>query len=246
MNGGASIIIDSSSESASVVTGSGSVIASQFFITGSPADLATSNGQFIAGIEAGATPTLDPLAYLPAPDTSALGVQSSSQYKLTGTASASISPGVYVGGIAVTGGTLTLSPGIYYMQGGGFSVSGTGSVAGSGVLIYNAPNSTSDIISITGSGSVVLSPPTTGIYQGITLFQDRTSSAPITLNGNGGLNMTGTIYAARAQLGLSGSGTNPIGGQYIVYDVTLTGSGNVNMTWTSAGTSRTRRIGLVE
>ena len=133
------------------------------------------------------------------------------------------------------------------MQGGGFSLSGNGSVTGSGVMIYNSPNSTSDTISLSGNGSVTLSPPTTGIYQGITIFQDRTSSAPVALTGNGSMNLGGTVYAAHALLNLTGQGSNNnYGGQYIVYDLTVTGNGAVNMTWTSSGTSRTRRIGLVE
>jgi hypothetical protein len=43
-----------------------------------------------------------------------------------------------------------LNLGIYYMQGGGFSVSGQGSVTGIGVLIVNAPAASTDTISFTG------------------------------------------------------------------------------------------------
>ena len=54
----------------------------------------------------------------------------------SGSAPLTLSPGTYDGGITVTGkGPVTLLPGVYYMNGGGFTVSGQGSVTGAGVLI---------------------------------------------------------------------------------------------------------------
>ncbi|MFM7149814.1 MAG: pilus assembly protein TadG-related protein, partial [Gemmataceae bacterium] len=71
-------------------------------------------------------------------------VRSKSAYKTKN--NDKLSPGVYVGGISVTGGTaVTLNPGIYYMQGGGFtSTSNTAGtmVTANGVMIVNGPNST--------------------------------------------------------------------------------------------------------
>ncbi len=63
---------------------------------------------------------------------------------------------MYVGGIHVSGNAaLTLQPGVYYLRGGGFAISGNGSVTGmGGVMIYNAPVASGDVISITGNGSV--------------------------------------------------------------------------------------------
>jgi hypothetical protein len=52
------------------------------------------------------------------------------------------------------------------MDGGGFGFSGTGSLNAPGVMIVNAPQSKSDTISITGTGTVNISPMTSGIYQG--------------------------------------------------------------------------------
>src|SRR5262249_2518139 len=97
----------------------------------------------------------------------------------------SLQPGVYKGGISVSGtGNLTLSPGVYYMDGGGFSFSGQGSLTGNGVMIYNAPgNGNSDNISVSGQGSINISAPTSGIYQGVTFFQDRTSSVGGSVSG---------------------------------------------------------------
>ena len=65
-----------------------------------------------------------------------------------------------------------MSSGTYIIEGGGFSVSGAASVTGSGVMIVNAgsdyPNTggTYGSISLSGSGSYKLTPPTSGTYAG--------------------------------------------------------------------------------
>ena len=52
---------------------------------------------------------------------------------------ATICPGTYYGGIKVTGGSVTMSAGTYYIAGGGFTVSNAAAVNGSaGVMIYNS------------------------------------------------------------------------------------------------------------
>src|SRR5439155_23844770 len=104
------------------------------------------------------------------------------------TADVTLHPGVYTGGSSVSGpANLTLKPGIYYMDGGGFSFSGQGSLTATGVMIYNAPgNGNSGGISVSGQGSMIISAPTSGIYQGVTFFQDRTSTVPGNVQGTGG------------------------------------------------------------
>lgn len=244
VNGG-NIVVDSNGVDAAEVTGSGSIKAAAFVITGVPGDLTTGSGRFIGGINSGATPTVDPLNYLNAPPSP---TPTNSRFSLNGSSSVTINPGVYVGGISVSGsGSLTLNPGIYIMQGGGFSVSGSGSVTGNGVMLYNAPQTLSDTINLTGSGSVTLTPPSSGSYRGITIFQDRTATAPVNIRGSGSMNITGTLYAPHATMNIQGSGgVGPIGSQYISYNLNVSGSGNLVVSWNSTGTSRTRTIGLVE
>jgi putative Flp pilus-assembly TadE/G-like protein len=59
------------------------------------------------------------------------------------TGGAVICPGTYFGGIRVaSGGSVTMQPGVYFIAGGGFTVTGTGAVNGtSGVMIYNSSGS---------------------------------------------------------------------------------------------------------
>jgi hypothetical protein len=104
-----------------------------------------------------------------------------------GTTSLTINPGVYTQ-ISVTGtGKLTLNPGIYVIAGGGFTVSGNAVVNGSGVLIYNAgsafPNAggTFGPLALGGNSTVILTPPATGAYAGIDIFQSRDNTLPLSL-----------------------------------------------------------------
>ncbi|MGH7140150.1 MAG: DUF4214 domain-containing protein, partial [Pirellulales bacterium] len=117
--------------------------------------------------------------------------------------------------------------GLYYLQGGGLSVSGDGSVSGNGVVIYNAPQAGKGAISITGQGIVTLAGPTNGTYQGIALFQDRSSKATLTVSGNGSLDLTGSLYAAAAKLNISGNGQANIsdGAAVVVEDLNVSGNG---------------------
>src|SRR5262249_30880626 len=157
----------------------------------------------------------DPLANLPQPDPSTM--PSGSTTKLNVNSSKTISPGVYTGGIDVSGSSvLTMQPGIYYIKGGGFTVSGSSGVVGNGVMIYNDPVGGGDAINISGTGTLNLSPPTSGPYQGITIFQRRDATTNAIFSGGTNANMTGTFYVAGGLVNISGSSSQAtIGSQYI-------------------------------
>lgn len=240
----ADFIVDSNSPSALTTSGGGAMSAPEFDITGG-----YSGGGLSGKIYTGVTPTPDPLAYLPPPDPSTMPVEHTGKLTLSN-GSTTLQPGVYKGGISVSGqANLTLSPGIYYMQGGGFSFSGQGSLTAPGVMIYNEPLNSNDIVSITGSGkgAVNVTPPSSGIYQGISIFQDRNAATSMNIGGNGNFSFLGTFYAARAVLKISGSGPNNyIGSQYISWNLVLSGNGNVLVQWDANLIARFRFLGLVE
>jgi hypothetical protein len=113
--------------------------------------------------------------------------------------------------------------------------------------IPNVIDQLQDAIRNSGQGTVNWTPPTTGIYQGISIFQDRTSTVPVSLAGNGNMYVTGTFYAAKAVLNIQGaSGSNTIGSQYVSYDLSLGGNGGITIDYTAAPHPQTRRLGLVE
>lgn len=209
-------------------------------------------------------PAPDPFRSLPPPDPVQLNLstQSSTTLNISGV-SQNLYPGVYQGGINISNGaSVTLhpnadgSPGIYYLQGGGLNVSGPSKltmVAGNtaGVMIYNDWQSSSDAVNLKGTNSLILAPPSSGTYQGMTIFQKRgtsTSPAPtLTVLGAGNANIAGTIYVAYGNVTLEGlGGTNLVGGQVVADTVTANGLGKMNVDPSGKSTANTRTLGLVE
>jgi hypothetical protein len=143
--------------------------------------------------------------------------------------------------------------GIYYLTAGGLNSQGADLVmdpnTSGGVMLYNAGTGTNDKINITGnpSGTINLSPPTEGIYQGLTIFQARNATENIQIAGNGNCTIYGTIYAAGAQLQVTGNGTlSNIGSQYVTNDLSISGNGNVGIVYNGPQVARVRILTLVE
>jgi hypothetical protein len=162
-----------------------------------------------------------------------------------------LNPGLYVGGITSSGkGNIFLNPGIYYMK-GGFSFSGQGGLIGYNVMIFNDPQSNSETISLGGQGAITLTPPDSGPYAGVTLFQSRTSTyqpgISVTGSGVAPLLMTGTFYAPKAELKVTGNGVeDTIGSQYISNTLILGGNGTFKVDWKPALVPGIRQVWLVE
>src|SRR5262249_23084570 len=178
LSGGASInlpgvvVVDSSSNSALVVSGSASITATRIDVVGKVS--ASTTGTLSPTPHTGASPVPDPLAALAVPSAG----PNQGVVNLGGSNSLTIDPGVY-SRITVSGGArLTMNPGVYIITGGGFTASG-GTVSGSGVMIYNAgsnfPNGGGNFsgVNVSGSASVTLTPPTSGPYTGVVIFQAR-------------------------------------------------------------------------
>jgi hypothetical protein len=240
----ANVIVDSSNTAAMNNNGTGATMTATkgFALTGTPG---YTGGGFTGPITSGQAPTPDPLRFLPPPPipTTVQKVK----MPINGDNPVTLKPGLYVGGISINSkATVTLSPGIYYMQGGGFSISGQGNVIGDGVLIYNAPTKKSDVVDISGTGKLTLSAMTTGPYAGLTIYQDRTSTAPVKITGDGQYNLTGGIYAAAADLTIKGNGDTSLGSQLIADTFTMTGNGVLNVVWSVDQSPKHRELYLVE
>ncbi|MCI0637495.1 MAG: pilus assembly protein TadG-related protein [Gemmataceae bacterium] len=239
----APILVNSDHATAAITSGGGTVVAPEFDITGG-----YSGTGFTGTIKTGVAPTPDPLRYLPPPDPTTMIVRSATQFSVSGGVHI-LYPGVYQGGIQIQGSAkVTMMPGIYYIDGGGFTYKGQGSLIGLEVMIYNKPtNGTqSEGITGTGGGTVTLTPPTSGIYQGITFFQDRSSNVDVIFAGNGTFNITGTFYAAGALVRVDGNGDVAIGSQYISRLLDLGGNGNLNIPWNPNTVAPTRVLQLVQ
>jgi hypothetical protein len=115
-------------------------------------------------------------------------------------------------------------------------------------MIYTAPSGSgnSQDTQITGQGAVTLTPLTSGPYQGISIWEDRNSTVPLTLTGNGKFNIAGTVYAANAAVSASGNGDASLASQFISRTLNVGGNGGFNITWNQSQTGRERVIQLVE
>ena len=137
------------------------------------------------------------------------------------------------GGLDVDQGTTAyLMPGIYWIGGGGLSVPtggsiftvaadgrqgiGSSSTWGGGVLIYNSklPASAGGPINLNGSGAYMKLKPyhadstdPTSIFNDIVIFQDRTVTQGVTLNGAASVTeVQGIVYVPGGQIKLNGNG----------------------------------------
>ena len=238
------VVIDSSSPLAYDLSGNSSISAAYSDVAGDTAP----TGNILGPINTSVPPTADPLAALPAPNPADYPVRAASQTSIS-SGSVTLQPGVYEGGISVSGqAALTLTPGVYVLDGGGFQVSGNATATGDGVMLYNTGGSLAGSINVSGDGQVNLSPPTGGVYQGISLFQDRTVSQTIQISGNGAVQITGMVYAPAATVQLSGNGGaggDTLGGGYVVSQMAISGNADFRI---KQGSSRPRipDVGLVE
>jgi hypothetical protein len=222
------IVVDSTSSTSVVSSGSPSITAPVLDLSGQIL-FSGSNPNKATVTNTGQANTPDPLSGIAAPSSSGMTVQSNSMISLSNT-SRTLSPGVYNGGITLNGSSsVTLNPGVYYINGGGINLSGPSSITGSGVFIYNTGGGA---VNLSGTGTIALNPMTSGAYQGITMFQDRTSSTAATMSGGSNINNTGTFYFPDAKLTLSGtSGVATMGAQIIAKNVTFSGSAEIQVNY---------------
>jgi prepilin-type N-terminal cleavage/methylation domain-containing protein len=176
-------------------------------------------------------PLADPLASLPQP----LGadLQTGSCSPVGG--QTVCQPGVY-GSRLDANGTVLLRPGVYVLR-QGLRIASGGSVTGNGVFFFNgcppdqialcptaaaSPAGTYDstdagrqyVFSISGSGTVNLTPLRSGPYADILLFQARANRSIIEISGNSNVNILEGLMYAPASKGFnlaSGNGTLSIG-----------------------------------
>lgn len=237
----AGIQVKSNNSSAISVKGGGAITAPQIEVVGGTK--VTGGGVLRAPILTPRESIVDPLASIKPPDPAALNLSSRSY-----NGGRTLEPGVYNGGVSITGGTsVTMSPGIYYIKNGGFSLSGGSSLTGAGVMIYIANGGGK--LDFQGGGVVKMSAPTNGPYAGMILYQDRNSSTALSIAGGANTKMTGTLYAAKAALAISGGAPNDEYGSQIIVG-TLSVTGGANFVTTGDPTQSARRavslLGLVE
>ncbi len=229
---GCTIATNSTNSSAISVTGGASMTADCVYSAGGVSGTPTTTA--CSGAKTNQPPVSDPYADIPQPSFSACS-NPADKYSLTGSSSATISPGVYCSISSSSSGVLTLTAGTYYLDGGDFKISGSGNVSATGgvtiVLGDSSGGSSCGNVSITGGGEIDMTAPTSGTYAGILFFRHSSCSgtgAPMSFAGNSGSTIIGAIYSPSKALNVSG-GTSISGSclQLIANEISFSGTGTI-------------------
>ncbi len=220
------ITVDSSSTSA--LTASGNAIATAASIQVKGGVSKSGNAQLNPTAATGAAILANPVPTLALP--SFVGLTTYAAANLGGNTVQPLNPGIYPS-ITISGNAkITMNPGTYVIQGGGFSESGNGVVTANGVILViqgggfslagnatmsgandilfnttttNASGGAAGPISVSGNGQLKISAPLTGVYAGIAIFQPSFNSQTLTFSNNS--ISAGTVIAPGAQLVLGGN-----------------------------------------
>ena len=160
-----------------------------------------------------------------------------------------LNPGIYYGGLTIRG-TAIFTPGVYIIAGSytqgpnqiAFDMStGNANSSGGGIMIYSTndpePGCTGAACgygqSSLGNGGagtgMSASTVTTDYYYGVSFYQDRNNTQPITLVGatSGAFNWAGSIYAPNAQVSVLNNTNFTVGGLLVAKSLTLSGGSNL-------------------
>jgi hypothetical protein len=174
--------------------------------------------------------TNDPLATLQGPSWTASGCTQNPNYT-SGGSTYSLTSGVYCGGITIGGNnTVNLGSGTYILDGGGFTVTNSAKVNGTGVTIYITSDASHPAagLNLIGNATVNLTAPTSGTYQGIVFFQDKAVTSAATIGNSANGTITGTYYLPSAAFSLTGDVGGTTTAAFIVDTLTVNGSSTLN------------------
>ncbi len=202
-------------------------------------------------LNVGTNVVYDPYANLEIPTFSGCS-RSDMRHPTTINSTATLSPGVYCGGIRISGtNTVTFSPGVYILDGGGLTVTGGGSIVANDVNIVLTNSGGSSYgsfgtIDITGNRDIYFSARETGDLAGIVFFQDRraSESGVNKILGSNIVQVDGAIYTPRQELNFGGNAavTSEVCTQVIGRTVVMHGNPHVG---SSCDGSATKPIGVV-
>lgn len=237
---GGDVVVNSDDPSAIDLSGSGSITSDE--------EIGVNGGYSapagaISPSPTHSAPVSDPLAHLPVPS---LPGPPAAKVQISGSGDATLSPGVYSEIKSTSTGQLTLLPGVYVVT-EGISLSknptpGKYSFYADGVVIYFACSNypapcasgeTGATFSSSGSSSVHWTPPTSGAYEGISVFYDRNNDGDFTLTGTTDTSFSGALYMKSGELRLTGtSGVSTSMNSVVVVDsINKTGTSDMTINY---------------
>ena len=149
---------------------------------------------------------------------------------------------VFCKGLSVNAGaTMTLNPGIYYIDRGSFTVNGGATVTGTGVTIVFTSSTGSDYasVSINGGATINLTAPTDGPTAGIVFFGDRKAPAGTVFKFEGGATQVfgGALYLPKGDVSFAGGSDTTTGCTKLIGNtIKFTGDTNFALDCSGLGT----------
>ncbi|MDR3776764.1 MAG: pilus assembly protein TadG-related protein [Terracidiphilus sp.] len=225
---GCGVLVNSNAPDALQLTGSGGTLSagSVAVVGGTGGQVGDSSPAPVTGI----APLNDPLSYIPPPAYNTPSVPCGAV-----PSGNTIGPATATGTVCYSGNVtlsnVTMNPGVYVFTG---NVSFSGTVTGSGVTFYllgglNASN-----------GTLNLSAPTSGTYNGLLVFAARDDSNQLTFDkGSASGTLSGIIYAPDSAMVLNDSGGDKNGGLAFTTDLIVNTLYDKTATLTIASYSNT-------
>jgi len=245
---GCGIYINSSGPTAVTMSGSATIettgsAKTNIVASGSSAVVTSGTAAITPSPNLGTTAVTDPFASMQPPTVGSCTYSSA----VVVTTNTTLNPGTYCGGIITSGSpTITLSSGsdngLYIIE-GGITESGSPTFTGSGVTLYFKTGG----ITGSGSGTFTLTAPTSGTYQGVVIYEDRSNSSGITLSGTTGTEVSGLVYMPNGNLTYSGySGTSGVTTTLVVNAITFSGTSYISQGATTAYGGGSSSVKLIQ
>jgi hypothetical protein len=222
-----SIAVNSASSGAVETPSNGDINTTSLSVVGGPS---TPPSGVTGTYSAGAPPIPDPLGYLTMPAVGACNGPYGAYQNYSG---ATLSPGVYCGGIGLDHQTVTFNPGLYILAGGGMSFKHA-SVTGNGVtfVITNAPVANGGAanygpLDFDTNSDVSFSAMTTGSLAGVLFYQDPAAGLPSTtytnfIGSSSAVTYNGTVYMPTQTVASKSNSPITINGGLIVGRLQIT------------------------
>jgi hypothetical protein len=236
---GCGMITDSTSLNAAIATGSSSVHATPIAAVGDIQDSSHWNSAELLPFTVAEN---DPFANVNVPTfTGCQGSTNRLQVVSNSTYNHSTDTGIVCFSDMTLNGNVTLGSATYIIDSGDLSIGSQANVTCNGCtfVLTNSNSGTSGVqignVNINGGAELHLTPPTTGTFANILMYQDRRASSGSSqtnqINGNSNSLMTGALYFPTRILDINGtSGLNFSCAQFVARNVNFSGNGSITNT----------------
>jgi len=216
------VYVNSNSSSAMSVTGGATLTSTMVNVVGGVS--VTNGGSISSTPHTGVSTVADPFLSLPSPTVP--GSCSSGNFTNWQATPYTPAAGCYSGMSVGNGMTANLGAGTFIINGGTFSVQGGSTLTGTGVMIYLTNGAT---VNIANGANVTMSAESSGSYQGVLFYQDRTMTSPgsSTFAGGSSMHLTGSLYLPNALLNIN-NGANAQTEAIIAGSVNFQGGATLN------------------